>query len=64
MANRKKRLMKGIASIGKQIEIHKRKKERAYEWGKFELAKYYEKEIASQEKAKMKKEEQLKRKIG
>jgi len=42
---RKKRLLKGIESLKKQIEIHEEKKEKAAEEENIELEKYYEIEI-------------------
>lgn len=60
MVNRKKRLTRGIESLDKQIEIHNEKK-RAKREGKFELVKYYEKEILSKEETKKRKEELLKK---
>ena len=59
MTNRKKRLAKGISSIGKQIEIHKIKLKKAIEEGNPELAEYYRKEIAGFKKVKKNKEEKL-----
>lgn len=52
MANRKKRLKKGIASLKKQIEIHEEKKRIAREEGKVELDEYYERELQILEKIK------------
>ncbi len=45
MPKRKKRLLKGIESLKKQIEIHRKKLETAKESGDIGLAEYYEKEI-------------------
>lgn len=45
MVNRKKRLQKGIDSIGKQIKLHEKKLEKAEKDDNIELAKYYRKEI-------------------
>ena len=59
MANRKKRLEKGISSIQQQIEIHEEKKKQAEESGKEELVRYYEKEIKAKEQAKKNKEAML-----
>ena len=47
MANRKKRLEKGINSIDEQIVLHEEKKKKALELGQKELARYYEREISS-----------------
>ena len=52
MTNRKKRLKKGLASIGKQIELHEEKKESAHEKGSLELEGYYGKEIQRLENAR------------
>ena len=54
--NRKKRLLKGIESIGKQIKLHEEKRKRAEEDGRIELEDYYKKEIESLKKAKQEKE--------
>lgn len=59
MTNRKKRLKKGIESIGEQIEIHEKKLEQAKEQGFIERARYYEKEIKAKEEAMKKKKEIL-----
>ena len=59
MANRKKRLKKGIDSLGEQIELHKTKLEESREEGNVELEGYYQKEIISLEKAKKRKEEKI-----
>lgn len=59
MVNRKKRLKRGIASIERQIKMHKEKIEKAREEGQIELERYYEKEIISLTKSKDKKEGQL-----
>ena len=45
MVNRKKRLQKGIDSIGKQIKLHEEKLEKAEKEDNIELAEYYRKEI-------------------
>lgn len=58
MAKRKKRLEKGIASLEKQIILHEEKKQRTLNEKKFELADYYDKEIAQKEKDKAKKQHQ------
>jgi len=49
MTNRKKRLKKGIKSLGEQIEYHKEKREQAKKEGNLELEEYYNKEIKSLE---------------
>lgn len=59
MANRKKRLKKGIESIEEEIEKHQEKREKAIEEGKIELSDYYGKEIESLKRAKNKKEKML-----
>lgn len=61
MVNRKKRLKKGIESLGKQIGIHIEKQKKAEEEGKIELTEYYKKEILNKEEAKKRKEELLKK---
>ncbi len=58
--NRKNRLRKGIESIEKQIEIHKKKKKEAEKESKLELAEYYGKELKKLIKYKEKKEKLLK----
>jgi hypothetical protein len=55
MPKRKKRLRKGIESIGEQIELHKQKLKAAEKSGNIGLADYYEKEIVSLESAIRKK---------
>ena len=45
MVNRKKRLEKGINSIGWQIEWHEEKKALAKERKEIDLERYYEKEL-------------------
>ncbi|HIH91908.1 TPA: hypothetical protein HA281_03830 [Candidatus Woesearchaeota archaeon] len=50
MANRKKRLQKGIESIEKQIRLHEEKLKKAEEEGNLELEEYYAKEIAAKRK--------------
>jgi hypothetical protein len=47
---RKKRLKKGVDSMEEQIEIHKKKREKAEEVGMLELMEYYDKEIISKQK--------------
>lgn len=59
MAKRKKRLKKGIESINKQIELHKKKREKAEQDGKIELVGYYNKEIENLEETKEEKENLL-----
>ena len=54
--NRKKRLGRGIESIGKEIMIHEEKLKEAEEAGKKELAEYYYKDIARLKKQKEQKE--------
>ena len=61
MANRKKRLRKGIGSLQKQIELHEQKLKQAEKEGKLELAGYYEKEIKNMRKYMGKKEKSLKK---
>lgn len=41
----RKRIRKGLESVRKQIELHKKKLENAIKEGKAELADYYKKEI-------------------
>ena len=52
MTKREKRLLKGIDSIEKQIEIHKEKLRKAKEDKDEYLERYYEKEIESLENTK------------
>ena len=59
MTNRKKRLKKGIGSLGKQIELHEEKLRKAEEENNLELAGYYRKEIISKKKDKEEKERLL-----
>ena len=54
MANRKKRLQKGIESLEKQIRLHEEKLKKAEEEDDIGLAEYYKKEIDAK---KMDKEE-------
>ncbi len=56
---RKKRLEKGIESLKEQIALHEEKEKQAEETGLTGLVSYYEKEIASKEKAMKKKKEIL-----
>ena len=50
MVNRKKRLEKGIESLGKQIGLHEEKLKKAEEDENIELAGYYRKEINAKKK--------------
>ena len=50
MANRKKRLEKGIESLGKQIKLHEEKLKKAEKDDNIELASYYRKEINAKKK--------------
>ena len=59
MPSRKKRLRKGIESIGEQIKLHEEKRDKADKEGKIELKEYYGKEISELKKTKEKKEEIL-----
>ena len=52
MANRKKRLQKGIESLEAQIKLHEEKLIKAEEEDNIELAEYYKKEIAAKKKDK------------
>jgi len=61
--NRKKRLEKGIESVGEQIKVHKEKLRDAEEAGQEELVDYYRKDISRLEKQKEQKE-QKKDKLG
>lgn len=61
MVNRKKRLKKGLESLQKQIEMHKKKLQEAEKQGKIELFDYYKKEIEVKKKDKEKKEKLLKK---
>ncbi|MEK6837907.1 MAG: hypothetical protein AABX69_04610 [Nanoarchaeota archaeon] len=56
MANRKKRLRKGIESLEKQIILHEEKLKKAEAEDNFELAGYYKKEIAAKRKDKEEKQ--------
>jgi len=58
---RRKRLEKGVHSIGKEIKLHERKREKAEMEGKLELAGYYTKEIKGLEKTRNRKVKQLKK---
>ncbi|MBI2655576.1 hypothetical protein HYX06_04105 [Candidatus Woesearchaeota archaeon] len=59
MANRKKRLQKGIESLEKQIELHEDKLKKAEEDDSIELANYYKKEIEAKKKDKQEKQRML-----
>lgn len=61
MVKREKRLLKGIESIEKQIEIHKEKLKHAREDNDGYLERYYDKEIESLERVKDLKKSQLDR---
>ncbi|MBI4439825.1 hypothetical protein HY638_02535 [Candidatus Woesearchaeota archaeon] len=61
MANRKKRLKKGIVSLDKQIKLHEEKLEKAMKDDNIELAEYYKKEIDAKRKDKEEKERLLKK---
>ncbi len=62
MVKRRKRLKRGIASLEKQINLHKDKKDKAEEAGKEELVEYYTREIEAREETKREKERLLRRK--
>ena len=59
MANRTRRLEKGIESLNEQIEIHEEKLKKAEEDGNIELSDYYKKEIEAKKKYKEGKERML-----
>ena len=59
MANRKKRLQKGIESLEKQIRLHEEKLNKAEEEDNIELVSYYRKEIEAKKRDKEKKERML-----
>ena len=59
MANRKKRLQKGIKSLEKQIRLHEEKLNKAEEEGNIGLASYYRKEINAKKKDKEEKQRML-----
>ena len=59
MTKRKKRLIKGIDSLQKQIELHLDKKKKAEDDENFELIEYYNKEIKAKEEDKKRKQEIL-----
>lgn len=56
MANRKKRLQKGIESIEKQIQLHEEKLRKAEEEDNMGLADYYKKEIIAKKRDKEEKQ--------
>lgn len=56
MANRKKRLQKGIESIEKQIRLHEEKLRKSEEEDNIELAEYYKKEITAKKRDKEEKQ--------
>ena len=59
MVNRKKRLVQGIKSIGRQIKIHEEKRAVAKDGGEIELEEYYGFEIENLKKVKEQKERLL-----
>ena len=59
MANRKKRLKKGIESLEKQIKLHEEKLRKAEQEDNIELAGYYKKEINAKKRDKEEKEKLL-----
>ena len=56
MANRKKRLQKGIESLEKQINLHEEKLKKEEKEDNIDLAEYYKKEIAAKKKDKEEKQ--------
>ena len=56
MANRKKRLQKGIESLEKQIRLHEEKLKKAEEEDNIGLAEYYKKEIDAKKRDKEEKQ--------
>ena len=56
MANRKKRLQKGIKSLEKQIRLHEEKLKKAEEEDDIGLAEYYKKEIDAKKRDKEEKQ--------
>ena len=56
MANRKKRLQKGIKSLEKQIRLHEEKLKKAEEEDNIGLAEYYKKEIEAKKRDKEEKQ--------
>lgn len=61
MVKRRKRLEKGVSSLGEQIQLHYLKRDRALEEKKVELARYYEREIEAREETRLEKEKILER---
>ena len=61
MANRKKRLKKGMESISKQIELHQEKREKAKKEDIIGLVKYYDKELDSFKNSLKEKKRMLKK---
>ena len=61
MANREKRLVKGLDSLEKQIAFHKEKLKEAETANMEELVRYYQKEIANLKKRKENRENILKK---
>lgn len=59
MTKRKKRLQKGVVSLGKQITLHGEKLHKAEAQNKIELAGYYRKEISAKKRDLEKKEKLL-----
>ena len=59
MANRKKRLQKGIESLEKQIRLHEEKLKKAEGDDNIGLAGYYKKEIMAKKRDKEEKERLL-----
>ena len=59
MTNRKKRLLKGIEALEKQIQLHEEKLSKAEEEDNIELAGYYRKEIEAKKRDKEEKERLL-----
>ncbi len=59
MANRKKRLERGIASLDKQIKLHEEKLRKSEKDDNIELAGYYKKEIEAKKKDKEEKQRML-----
>lgn len=59
MANRKKRLQKGIESLGRQIRLHEEKLQKAEEEDNIGLTEYYKKEIAAKKNDKEEKQRLL-----
>ncbi len=59
MTGRKKRLEKGMESLGREIKLHEEKLEQAKKDGKIGLEEYYEKEILGLKKTKERKEKMM-----